>query len=67
MTTETIIIQEYSFDNYTKKLQEAVQQGYAVDFESNEQYPRMIGTIFVVGLQKQAEEPAKRKPKADKA
>lgn len=43
-------VQAYSLYEYLLALQEAIQAGYKIDFETNQGYPQQIGTVFTAGL-----------------
>jgi hypothetical protein len=49
---QTKQIQTYSFDTFCLETQNAVQEGFTFDFESNENYPQQIGTTFSAVLTK---------------
>lgn len=40
----------YGFLDFIKDLEEAFEQGYRLDFESNENYPQQIGNYYAAQL-----------------
>lgn len=45
-------VQEYSLFDFLNELQKLIRQGYAIDFESNEGYPQVLGNIYICQLKK---------------
>ena len=44
---ETLLkVVAYGFQDFIKDLEEAFEQGYRLDFESNENYPQQIGNYY---------------------
>ena len=40
----------YGFQDFIKDLEQAFEQGYRLDFESNENYPQQIGSYYAAQL-----------------
>lgn len=50
-------ITAWSFDDFCKQLQKAVQDGYSIDFESNQGYPQMIPpSVFIASVSKKGKD-----------
>ena len=49
-------VEAYSLMEFCQKVQEAVQEGYVFDFESNENFPQKFGSFMGAGMVKEAEE-----------
>ena len=48
---ETLLkVVAYGFQDFIKDLEEAFEQGYRLDFESNENYPQQIGNYYAAQL-----------------
>jgi hypothetical protein len=47
-------ITAYDFTSFLSEFQTAIQEGYALDTTSNENYPQIIGIVFTAGLTKVA-------------
>ena len=64
---EYVKVVGYGLDDFVKGIEEAVQAGYKVDWESNEFYPMTIGHVHSAGLFKEKEQtkPAGRAKKAE--
>jgi hypothetical protein len=45
-------ITAYDFTSFLSEFQTAIQEGYALDTTSNENYPQIIGIVFTAGLTK---------------
>lgn len=62
-------IDAYSLAEFMNKVEEAYNEGYRVDFTTNENYPQAFGSHYTVGMVKQevsAEVPeVKPKPKPE--
>jgi len=56
---QTKEITSYSFFEFCRDAQEAVLQGYRFDFDSNERYPQMFGSMLTAIMVKQE---AKQEP-----
>lgn len=48
--TQNMRIQTYGLAEFLKDVQELIQRGYVLDFESNEHYPQSIGHLFTAVL-----------------
>jgi hypothetical protein len=46
-------IDAYSLAEFLTKVEEAYNEGYRVDFSTNENYPQAFGSHYTVGLVKQ--------------
>lgn len=73
-TKQTIEIQEYNLVDLLQSVVRLTKEGYELDIESNEGYPKQFGTRFVLQMQKDPEDttkdtpqPTKRGPKAKTA
>ena len=50
---DVIKVVGYGLDDFLFGVEEAINEGYKIDKESNEYYPQMIGHVFSVGLVKE--------------
>jgi len=48
--TQPLRIQSYGLDQFLQEIQKGFNEGYKLDFESNENYPQMIGHVFTCGM-----------------
>lgn len=53
--TETKRIDSYSFMEFCQLTEQAIKEGYSFDFESNENFPQMMGSFITCGLVKGAD------------
>ena len=60
---QTIKVEAYSAAEFATKLQEAFEQGYRLDLETNENYPTSFGSYFHAGLVKKEAGEAKEQNK----
>lgn len=49
---KTLTIECYDFPEFCKRMQDAIQEGYEFDFESNERFPTSFGGYYNVVLVK---------------
>ena len=49
---QTLKIEAYNLADFAKALQQAFEQGYRLDLETNANYPTSFGTYFYAGLVK---------------
>lgn len=49
--TNKIQVQNFGLVEWLKDVQEAIQAGYEFDFETNEGYPQVIGTVYTCLMQ----------------
>lgn len=45
---QKVIVQEYGLDVFVKKIEDLVLEGYRMDMQTNEGYPRQIGVVYTV-------------------
>lgn len=57
--TKTTVIQAYDLVGLLQEVQKAALEGYRIDLESNDNYPRQIGTAYLLGMVKVEAEKAK--------
>lgn len=60
------LLHEVTFVSFLEKLQAAIQEGYTVDFENADTYPRQFGFQFMVNLVN-ADDLAERKKAKEEA
>ena len=53
---EKVIVQEYGLDAFVTKIAELAANGYKVDLQSNEGYPRQIGVVYTTIMLKEVTE-----------
>lgn len=51
-TKEIKTIETYSLYEFCKAVQEAVQEGYVFDFDSNDLFPQAFGSLMTAGMVK---------------
>ena len=49
---QKVIVQEYGLDVFVKKIEDLVSEGYRMDMQTNEGYPRQIGVVFTTIMYK---------------
>lgn len=66
-TKETRTIDAWNLVDLLQEVAQSTKDGFVLDLETNEGYPKQFGTRFVVGMVKDTEDttpqPAKRGPK----
>lgn len=55
------LLHEVTFVSFLEKLQAAIQEGYTVDFENSDTYPRQFGFNFMVNLVNADDLPERKK------
>lgn len=62
---QTLHIDAYYLGEFCALVQDAIQQGYVFDFESNERYPTAFGSNYTVVMVKKETESKPRKSKTE--
>lgn len=56
---DTKNIVEYGLFNFMKAVMEAKDQGYEIDFESNDHVPQVFGSLYEVVMVKEEKQPVR--------
>ena len=46
----TLRVEAYSFFEFCQKVQQAINEGYKFDFDSNENFPQIYGSYLTCGM-----------------